>query len=51
MFALGMQSVQIRLLLFRWGICGVDVTDLVKTFDSMRVELRSLVPAEMPAGA
>ena len=51
MFALGMQSVQIRLLLFRWGICGVDVTSLVKTFDLMRLELRSLVPAEMPAGA
>ena len=51
MFALGMQSVQIRLLLFRWGICGVDVTNLVKTFDLMRLELRSLVPADMPAGA
>jgi hypothetical protein len=50
-FALGMQSVQIRLLLFRWGICGVDVSSLVKTFDLMRLELRSLVPADMPAGA
>jgi len=51
MFALSMQAVQIRLFLFRWGICGVDVTSLVKTFDLMRLELRSLVPANMPAGA
>jgi hypothetical protein len=51
MFALSMQSVQLRLLLFRWGICGVDVTSLVKTFDLMRLELRNLVPAEIPAGA
>ena len=50
MFALSMQSVQLRLLLFRWGICGVDVTSLVKTFDLMRLELRNLVPAGMPAG-
>jgi len=51
MFALGMQAVQIRLLLFRYGFCNVDVTDLVKMFDSMRLELRSLVPANMTAGA
>jgi hypothetical protein len=51
MFALGVLSVQVRLFLFRWGICGVDVTGLVKTFDSMRLELRSLVPATMSTEA
>jgi len=51
MFAMGLYSVQARLLLFRFGVCGVDVSDLVKMFDSMRLELRSLVPADMPAGA
>jgi hypothetical protein len=51
MFALGMLSVQFRLFLFRWGVCGVDVSSLVKIFDVMRLELRSLVPANMAAGA
>lgn len=45
MFALGVSLVQLRLLLYRWGICGVDVSALVKTFDVMRLELRSLVPS------
>lgn len=50
MFALGMTMVQFRLVLYRWGICGVDVSALVHTFDLMRIELRSLVPSmEMSA--
>ena len=44
-FACSMLSVRMRLLLYRSGVCSVDVTGLVKLFDSMRVELRSLVPA------
>jgi hypothetical protein len=44
-FACSMVSVRGRLLLYSWGVCGVDVTDLVKLFDSMRLELRTLVPA------
>ena len=51
MFACGILVVQFRLLLYRWGICGVDVTGLVTTFDSMRVELRRLVPAALSLGA
>jgi hypothetical protein len=51
MFALGMFSIQGRLILFRFGVCGVDVSSLVKTFELMRLELRSLVPADMSAGA
>ena len=51
MFACGMGTVHFRLLLYRWGLCGVDVTSLVKNFDSMRLELRSLVPAVLSAGA
>ena len=50
LFAFGMLTVQTRLLLYRWGVCGVDVTSLVKIFDLMRLDLRSLVPAAVPMG-
>ena len=39
-----------RLFLYRFGLCGVDVTDLVKIFDLMRLELRRLVPADRGGG-
>jgi hypothetical protein len=51
MFAWGMALVYFRLFLYRWGVCGVDVTSLVKIFDLMRLELRSLVPATQAMGA
>ena len=51
LFASGMVLVQARLLLFQAGLCTVDANSLVRTFDSMRVELRTLVPAAMPVGA
>jgi hypothetical protein len=50
-FACGMGLVYSRLFLYRWGLCGVDVTSLVKNFDLMRLELRSLVPATLTMGA
>jgi hypothetical protein len=51
MFAWGMAMVYSRLFLYRWGVCGVDVTSLVRIFDLMRLELRSLVPATLSMGA
>jgi hypothetical protein len=51
LFASGMISVQCRLLLYRWGVCHVDVSGMVRIFDSMRAELCTLVPAAMPSGA
>jgi hypothetical protein len=51
MFECGMLLVGLRLFLYRWGLCGVDVTDLVKIFDVMRLELRRLVPAGAAMGA
>jgi hypothetical protein len=51
MFACGMAMVYFRLFLYRWGMGGVDVTSLVKIFDLMRLELRSLVPATLSMGA
>jgi len=44
-FAAGILGVQFRLLLYRWGFCGVDVTNLVQNFDMLRMELRTLVPS------
>ena len=43
-FTKGMLVVHFRLSLYRLGLAGVDVSGLVKLFDGMRVELRTLVP-------
>ncbi|HEV2444616.1 MAG TPA: hypothetical protein VGS58_01785 [Candidatus Sulfopaludibacter sp.] len=51
MFTLGMTLVQVRLLLYRWGLCGVDVAGLVNIFDLMRIELRTLVPCSAAMNA
>jgi hypothetical protein len=51
MFACGMVMVHFRLILYRWGLCGVDVANLVKTFEVMRVELRRLVPGAASVSA
>jgi hypothetical protein len=51
MFAGGMLMIHVRLFFYRWGICGVDVGSVVKVFDVMQLELRSLVPAAVAAGA
>ena len=50
-FTWGVALVQVRLALYTCGIGTVDIGDLLKLFDSLRVELRTLVPAAMAAGA
>ena len=50
-FACGLAMVHTRLWLFRWGVCGVDVTQLVRVFNCMSLELRQLVPAQVAVGA
>jgi hypothetical protein len=45
LFAMGMVSIQFRLLLYRWGWSGVEVDGVMAAFDSLRLELRQLVPA------
>jgi hypothetical protein len=44
MFVSGMFAIQVRLFLYRWGVCTVDVRSLVQTFEAMRVELCGLMP-------
>jgi hypothetical protein len=51
MFATGLLAARFRLFLYRCGICTVDVTSLLRIFDVMRIELRTLVPAAMPVCA
>jgi hypothetical protein len=51
MFASGMLAIRARLLLYRWGVCTVDVSDLVQIFDVMRLELRNMMPASVSACA
>jgi hypothetical protein len=41
----------VRLVCYQNGFGGVDVSGLVKLFDGMRLELRTLIPAELGAGA
>lgn len=49
LFASGMIAVRARLFLYRWGICSVDVTHLVRIFDVMRLELRHMMPSSAAA--
>jgi hypothetical protein len=46
-FAAGMLAAHGRVFLYRWGLCSVDVTGLMRTFDAMRLELQKLVPATL----
>lgn len=48
-FALGMAIVNVRLVFYRWGIASVDVSELVKRFDAMRLELWNLAPSAIGA--
>jgi hypothetical protein len=51
MFTSGMLAIQARLFLYRWGVCTVDVSNLVQIFDVMRLELRNMMPATVAAVA
>jgi hypothetical protein len=50
-FAVTLAGVHIRLFLFRWDVCRVDVSRLVGIFDCMRLELQALVPANAELAA
>jgi len=51
LFAFGILVVQCRLVLFQAGLCTVDANSLVRLFDGMRLELRTLVPASLATSA
>jgi len=50
-FACGVIVLQVRLAFYSCGIGTVDVANVLNVFDGLRLELRSLVPANMAAGA
>lgn len=50
-FASGLLAVQLRVLLYRWGLCSVDVSNLCKAFNAMRLELQKIVPPRAEAFA
>jgi len=51
MYTCGLLVVYSRLFLYRWGICTVDVTSLLKIFDGMRLELQSMLSMAEPMSA
>jgi len=50
-FMLSLVMVRARVLLYRFGLGTVEVGSLLKLFDSARLELRSLVPAQYGVAA
>jgi hypothetical protein len=42
-FGVSFLRVEVALQLYRWGLCDVDVSNLMRVFDVTRVELRSLM--------
>jgi hypothetical protein len=50
-FSLCLVYAEMRLVLYRYGLGGMNAAVLVNCFDVMRLELRSLVPVGMSAAA
>lgn len=50
-FAFRMIMVEFQLVCYRYGVGAADFTDVVKLYDSLRLELRTLVRPEPLAGA
>jgi hypothetical protein len=43
-FHLGMMAIRMHLLVYRWGLTRVDPSTVMGAFDSLRIELRQMVP-------
>ncbi len=50
-YALAAAMVHARLFLYELGICGVDATSLMQTFEALRQELDGLLPKRAAARA
>ena len=50
-FACGMAMAHVHVTLYSVGVGTVSVSELLQPFERMRIELRSLIPAEMGAAA
>ncbi|HEY1241319.1 MAG TPA: hypothetical protein VGF16_12225 [Bryobacteraceae bacterium] len=50
-FTFAMAAAYSRLVLYYFGLGTVDASELLRLFDGMRLELRTLVPCELSASA
>src|SRR5579872_3315294 len=50
-FTFALLTAHVHLVLYSFGLGTVNANDLLRLFDGMRLELRSLVPSEMSAAA
>lgn len=46
-FGMSFLQVEVALHLYGWGLCDVNVGELMKVFDRTRIELRALVPSSV----
>ena len=49
LYAVAAAMVHARLWLYERGICGVDPTGLMRTFEALRLELHALLPGRLSA--
>jgi len=50
-FTFALMSAHAHLLMYSFGLGTVNVSELLRLFDGMRLELRTLVPCEMSSAA
>jgi hypothetical protein len=48
-FHYGIMAIRLHLLVYRWGLTRVDTSLVMGAFDSLRVELRQMVPVAVAA--
>jgi hypothetical protein len=46
-FHYGVMAIRLHLLVYRWGLTRVDPSSVMGAFDSLRVELRQMVPVSV----
>ncbi len=44
LFAASMAVIHVRLVLYRSGVCGVDASGPIRSFEALRLQLRGLLP-------
>ena len=50
-FTFGLLAIHFRLILYSFGLTTVNASDLLRLFDGMRLELRTLIPCDISAAA
>jgi hypothetical protein len=50
-FSLTMLSIEVELILYRFGWSGIDITGLTEPLDALRIQLQGLVAVAEPMAA